>query len=150
MQQPTRFKVRTYAIFIEDQKILVSKEFHHGLDLFKLPGGGVELGESLEEAVLREIEEELSIQAQHVDHAFTFTGFIQNQFNPADQVIGVYFIARADAAALEKINAEQHNPKGGSGELQQRLWLTFDEAVEAMSFDMDRIALAEVIKKARN
>jgi ADP-ribose pyrophosphatase YjhB (NUDIX family) len=47
-----------YGIVIKDKKILLSKQFVDGYDL---PGGGIDLGESLEEAVVREVKEETGI-----------------------------------------------------------------------------------------
>jgi 8-oxo-dGTP diphosphatase len=54
-----RWRPSAYGIVLKDGKLLVSPQFH-GYDL---PGGGVELGETLEEALLREIREETGIVA---------------------------------------------------------------------------------------
>ncbi|HKU18975.1 MAG TPA: NUDIX domain-containing protein [Candidatus Saccharimonadales bacterium] len=43
-----------YAIVVHDGKLLLSKQFSK----FHLPGGGIELGETPEEAVIREVKEE--------------------------------------------------------------------------------------------
>lgn len=49
-----------YAVVIKDKKVLLSKQF----DGYDLPGGGIELGEMPEEAVIRETEEETGIQVE--------------------------------------------------------------------------------------
>jgi len=52
-----RWRPSVYAIVIKDNKLLVSPQFH-GYDL---PGGGIELGEMPEEALIREVQEETGI-----------------------------------------------------------------------------------------
>lgn len=47
-----------YGIVIKDGNVLMSKQFG---DMYDLPGGGVDLGETLEAAVIREVKEETGI-----------------------------------------------------------------------------------------
>jgi len=47
------------GILLKDKKLLVSRT--RGKDFFVAPGGKVEKGETLEEALIRELEEELGI-----------------------------------------------------------------------------------------
>lgn len=51
-------------VLSEDQVLLVKRGTEPGKGLWSLPGGAVEVGESLEEACAREILEETGIQAR--------------------------------------------------------------------------------------
>jgi ADP-ribose pyrophosphatase YjhB (NUDIX family) len=53
--------VRAVGIVLHDGKLLVMRRDHDGLQYFTFPGGGVEPGETVEEAVAREIREETSL-----------------------------------------------------------------------------------------
>jgi len=52
-----------YGIVIEDGKLLMPKQFKTKYDL---PGGGVDIGEDLEKAVVREVKEETGIDVEVV------------------------------------------------------------------------------------
>lgn len=53
-----QWRPSAYGIVIKDGKVLMSKQFG---DSYDLPGGGVDLGEDLKAAVIREIKEETGI-----------------------------------------------------------------------------------------
>ncbi len=55
--------MRATAIIIKDGLILLIHRFRNGNEFYVLPGGGVEKGETIEEAVIREIKEETNLVA---------------------------------------------------------------------------------------
>jgi len=60
---PTRPYLAVSAAIFRDGKVLIVRRARppaHGL--YTLPGGGVELGETLEEAVIREVREETALE----------------------------------------------------------------------------------------
>jgi 8-oxo-dGTP diphosphatase len=50
-----------YGIVVRDQQVLMCRQFGK----LNLPGGGVEMHETMEQALLREIQEETGITAEH-------------------------------------------------------------------------------------
>jgi ADP-ribose pyrophosphatase YjhB (NUDIX family) len=57
-------KIRPAVIIIEDEKILTMHYQYGGQDVFNLPGGNLEFGESLMLALTRELTEELGIEVE--------------------------------------------------------------------------------------
>jgi ADP-ribose pyrophosphatase YjhB (NUDIX family) len=65
---PTRPYLAVSAAICRDGRVLIVRRARppaHGL--YTLPGGGVELGESLEEAVVREVREETALAIEPVE-----------------------------------------------------------------------------------
>ncbi len=56
-----RTAVRVSALIFRDDKILLFHRFRDGNEYWVIPGGGVEEGETVEEALQRELWEETSI-----------------------------------------------------------------------------------------
>lgn len=54
-------KKRAVGVIIKDNKILILRRIKNGEEYFVIPGGSVEKGESVKEAVVREMKEELSL-----------------------------------------------------------------------------------------
>lgn len=70
-----KFNYRVCAILLHDEKILAMHDERS--PYFYLPGGRVKLGETAEEAVLREVEEELNITAKIVRPLWLNQAFFQ-------------------------------------------------------------------------
>ena len=73
------FNLRVYALIIENDSILLSKELIKGKIAIKFPGGGVEHGEGLIDALQREAKEEISQKLTNIKHFYT-TDFFQQSF----------------------------------------------------------------------
>jgi 8-oxo-dGTP diphosphatase len=88
----SRFNIRAYFILFNDcDEILLSDELIAGKNYTKFPGGGVELGEGIEDAIRREAIEELGQEVEIVQHIYTTGFFVQSAFRPNDQIISVYY-----------------------------------------------------------
>jgi len=63
-------RVRVAGVIIEDDKLLLIAHKKDGQVYWLLPGGGVDYGESLDEALIREFKEELNIAIDVKEMAF--------------------------------------------------------------------------------
>ena len=77
--EDTVFGVRATALIVEEGKLLVVEDE----DGFYTIGGAIQVGERTEEAVIREVKEELGVKAQARQLAFV----VENRFEQA----GVHF-----------------------------------------------------------
>lgn len=85
------FNIRVYGALIFRGSLLLSDEAHKGRAFTKLPGGGLEFGEGLRDALKREFREELRLHVEVTDHLYTTDFFQRSAFNPDHQIISVYY-----------------------------------------------------------
>jgi len=96
------FNIRVYGILTnEKRQVLVSDEFIRGGYYTKFPGGGLELGEGTRDCLKREFKEEMNLEVSIGDHIYTTDFYQKSAFNPAHQIISIYYFAQA----LEPIKA---------------------------------------------
>jgi 8-oxo-dGTP diphosphatase len=90
------FNIRVYGILLnEQQQLLVSDEYIRGGYYTKFPGGGLEYGEGTRDCLKREFREEMDLDVEIGDHIYTTDFFQISAFNPAHQIISIYYFARA-------------------------------------------------------
>ncbi|UOQ95475.1 NUDIX domain-containing protein [Halobacillus shinanisalinarum] len=85
----TKFNYRAVGILVEQNHVLLHKQWdeHH----WSLPGGGVEIGEPADKAVVREIKEELGWDTKVKNLSWVVENFFQyNQENFHE--LGFYYI----------------------------------------------------------
>jgi 8-oxo-dGTP diphosphatase len=87
-----QFNIRVYGLLINELgAVLVSDERRHNISFTKFPGGGLEFGEGVKGALIREFQEELGIPVD-VGDLFYGTDFFQvSAFNPDHQLISFYY-----------------------------------------------------------
>ncbi|MFN8305647.1 MAG: NUDIX domain-containing protein [Ferruginibacter sp.] len=96
------FNIRVYGILInEANQVLVSDEFIRGAYITKFPGGGLEAGEGTRDCLAREFMEEMNLNVRVGDHIYTTDFYQPSAFNPAHQIISIYYYAHP----LEPITA---------------------------------------------
>ncbi|HXQ84051.1 MAG TPA: NUDIX hydrolase [Xanthobacteraceae bacterium] len=92
---PTRPYLAVSAAIFRDGRVLIVRRARppaHGL--YTLPGGGVELGETLEQAVIREVREETALEIEPI----TLAGYRQAIARDGDGRIERHFVILPFAA----------------------------------------------------
>ena len=124
------FTIRVYGILINEKKqVLVSDEFIRGNYYTKFPGGGLELGEGTRDCLKREFKEEMNLDVQVEDHIYTTDYFQMSAFNPADQIISIYYFVKA----LEEITAPLRDKEFDFDEDQLKIYQR-DSEIETFRF----------------
>lgn len=150
-----QFNVRVYGILMNEAKqVLVSDEFIKGQYYTKFPGGGLEFGESTRACLEREFKEEMNLAVRIGAHIYTTDIFQISAFNPAHQMISIYYFAHA----LEPIKVPLRNAAFNFDEQQLAIYQqtqqieTFrfidwqDFSAEAISLPIDKI-VADLLKQ---
>ena len=79
------------AVIIKEEKILLIYSEKNGD--YKLPGGGVEEGETYEEALIREVEEEAGYRVLVKNEILQVMEYDEGQFDDCDvfQMLSIYY-----------------------------------------------------------
>jgi len=96
------------AAFSEDGKMLLVKEYRHPLGklIYDLPAGGIREGESLQQAVLRELEEETSYTAENLTWIGRFSWAPGNMAGVVELFFTRDLIAKGGFLSDEVVNIE--------------------------------------------
>jgi 8-oxo-dGTP diphosphatase len=134
------FNVRVYGLLINDNKqLLLSDEQSGGRSFSKFPGGGVEYGEGLIDALKREFMEECEAQIEVLSHFYTTDFFEKSSFNDS-QIISIYYLVR-EAGPL-KLNYKTRVFDFDPDTLQSFRWIGLDELTEDdVTFRTDKTAV---------
>lgn len=99
----SKFNVRVYGVYLQEQKVLLSLEHFRGKTVLKFPGGGLEFGEGLIECLRREWQEELNCTLKVGEHFYT-TDYYQPSAWDDTQVISIYYIVHPEVALRFPLN----------------------------------------------
>ena len=88
------FNVRVYGLLVNsDHQVLISDEKSGGRTFSKFPGGGLELGEGLVDALKREFMEECNAEIEVLSHLYTTDFYEQSSFNDS-QILSIYYMVK--------------------------------------------------------
>lgn len=89
-----RFRLSSYAVIVKDEKVLLLELRSTGK--YFLPGGGVELGEKIEDALAREVGEEVGIEVDIIKFlGFKESFFYYDPWDEAYQNISFFYLCEA-------------------------------------------------------
>lgn len=124
----SNFNVRVYGLLINaDNQILISDEQSGGRSFSKFPGGGLEYGEGLIDALKREFMEECNAEIEILSHFYTTDFYEKSSFNDS-QIISIYYLVR-EVREL-KLNFKTKAMDFDPGTLQSFRWIDLDALVE--------------------
>lgn len=112
---------RSVAIVIRDGKILMERVFYFGREFFTVPGGGIEEGETPEQAALRELKEECGLDGKIVRP-------LAVQYKPDGSAEYSFEVEVSE----EQMAITGYDPEetGDNPPLKEVLWMALDEISE--------------------
>jgi 8-oxo-dGTP diphosphatase len=140
------FNVRVYGLLINSEhQLLISDEQEEGKRFIKFPGGGLELGEGLKDALKREFMEECNVEIEVLGHFYTTDFYEQSVFNDS-QVISIYYFVRAASSLDLPFKTREFDFDPGSG--QSFRWVNLSELrPENVTFKTDRAVVELLLKQ---
>lgn len=101
------FNLRVYALIIRDGSILLSSETNGVHAFTKFPGGGLEPGEGLRDALNREMKEELGLLVSECSLYYVNDFYQPSAFNPAQQIISFYYLVSLSGVPTPEMITEE-------------------------------------------
>lgn len=140
------FNVRVYGLLINNKnEVLVSDEQSGGRMFSKFPGGGLELGEGLIEALKREFIEECNAEIEVLGHLYTTDFYEQSSFNDS-QILSVYYMVKEVHPLLLNFKTEPFDFDEGA--LQSFRWISLDKLkTDDVTFKTDKNAIELLLKQ---
>ena len=136
------FNLRVYALIVNDKnEVLLSDEYRFGMFFTKFPGGGVEFGEGILDALHREMQEELNLK---IDEAtpFYFNDFLQQSaFQSNHQIVSFYYKVKCDFKVIPM--QEYSIPFAEEGEKQRWHNINLLE-IDQLTFPIDKVVLQKL------
>ena len=141
------FNVRVYGLLINKQnQVLLADEEVKEYKFTKFPGGGLEFGEGLKDALKREFIEECYTEIEVLEHFYTTDFFVKSAFNNS-QIISIYYKVKPVTTLNIAVKTEIFDFSGTNDELLSFRWKDLDELQpQDVTFPIDQYVV-ELLKK---
>jgi ADP-ribose pyrophosphatase YjhB (NUDIX family) len=138
------FNVRVYGILINDNhEVLISDEKTENVSFTKFPGGGLEYGEGLIDALKREYQEECNFDIEILSHIYTTDFYEKSSFNDS-QIISVYYLIKNSTPIQIRTTIKEFDFEGQEyedGKAQSFRWVKIENLKEInLTFKTDQMA----------
>ncbi len=133
------FTIRVYGVLIHEDKLLVAEEKWFDMYMLKLPGGGLEYGESPQDCLKREFMEECNIALADAELYYIPKKFIPARFYENIQVVPLYYrVSSIEIAKIRSTNKFSSEETMKNGDINL-IWVdTHDIDNTFFSFPGDR------------
>ncbi len=140
------FNVRVYGLLINVRnELLISDEQQEGRQFSKFPGGGLELGEGLKDALKREFMEECQAEVEVLNHFYTTDFYEQSSFNDS-QILSVYYFVKETGDLNLDFKIKPFDFDEGSS--QSFRWMKLAELTEEdVTFRTDKIVVKTLLQQ---
>lgn len=98
---PKYFRIGVYGLLLMNEKILLAKENIKGIQVVKFPGGGLQFGEGILDALKREFKEELNVEINVLQNIYINEFYVQSAIDPDYQVITLYYLVQTNQSLPE-------------------------------------------------
>ena len=123
MTETEEFHGRTCGIIKQENKFLIMRV--NKTSYYHIPGGHIELGEDSEQALTREIKEEIGCDIQQIN-LFAIQENFWTRNNKKCHGIEFYYIIKPKQR-LQMIDYEENEIDKGEGKLLEFKWVTLDD-----------------------
>ncbi len=116
-----QLSVHVYGIAVQDGKALIVPQFQRGYDW---PGGTMELGETLEETLKREVKEETGYEAEPIKILAAYTSFFHHIFKKNDhQAILLFYLVNVVGGEISATGLSDYEKDYA----EEAKWVPLDE-----------------------
>lgn len=122
-----KFKFRVSAIAINEEKLLVNK---YGEDSYCLPGGYVAIGETSEEAMIRELKEETGLDFKTTKFAGVIENFFTNIRNQKTHGIDFYYYVDLKEDSYDSLDMNYQESEETGGIKHEYSWIPLSDIYE--------------------
>jgi 8-oxo-dGTP pyrophosphatase MutT (NUDIX family) len=138
------FNLRVYGLIINEKlEILLSDECRFGHFFTKFPGGGVEKGEGVIDALHREFREELNLEIEQATPFYYNDFYQESAFRKEDQIVSFYYLVKCDNSKIKVKTYEIPFQE----ETEKQRWISIGFLKENdLTFPIDKVVVDKLKK----